>query len=52
MVTMASLQTLAAMLERREVTSPDIHSFSLADGGEALAALATGHTRGKIVVVA
>jgi len=50
MVTTASLEALAATLEREELTSPDIHSFSLADAGEALAAVATGHVRGKIIV--
>jgi len=49
-VTTASLEALAAMLERGELTSPDIRSFSLADAGEALAAVATGHVRGKIIV--
>ena len=50
MVTTASLEGLAGMLERGEITSPDIRSFRLEDAGEALAAVATGHTRGKIVV--
>ena len=49
-VTTASLDALAAMLERGEMTSPDITSFSIANAGEALAAVATGHVRGKIVV--
>jgi NADPH:quinone reductase-like Zn-dependent oxidoreductase len=49
-VTTASLEALAAMLERREIISPDIRSIPLADAGEAFAALGTGHTRGKIVV--
>ena len=49
-VTTASLQALAAMLERGEIASPDIRTFSLADAGEAFAALATGHVRGKIIV--
>jgi len=50
MVTTASLQALAAMLERGEIISPDIRPFSLADAGEALAAVGTGHVRGKIIV--
>ena len=51
MVQKATLDTLAAMLERGEITSPDIRSFPLVDAGEALAALATGHVRGKITVM-
>jgi NADPH:quinone reductase-like Zn-dependent oxidoreductase len=50
MVTTASLQALAAMVGREEITSPDIRSFSLVDAGQALAAVATGHVRGKIIV--
>jgi len=50
MVTTASLDAVAAMLDRREIRSPEIRSYSLADVGEALAALGSGHTRGKIVV--
>ncbi len=50
MVTTASLQSLAAMLERGEIASPDIRTFPLADAGQAFATLATGHVRGKIVV--
>jgi NADPH:quinone reductase-like Zn-dependent oxidoreductase len=48
-VTTPSLDALAAMLERGEITSPDIHTFSLTDAGEALAAVATGHVRGKVI---
>jgi len=50
-VTTASLEALAAMLERGEIVGPEIRSFPLEDAGEALAALATGHVRGKLVVV-
>jgi NADPH:quinone reductase len=50
-VTTASLLAIASMLERGEISSPDIRSFSLADADQALAAVATGHVRGKIVVV-
>ena len=49
-VTTASLDALAAMLQGGEITTPDIHSVPLEEAGEALAALATGHTRGKFVV--
>jgi NADPH:quinone reductase len=50
MVATASLEALARMLEHGEIVSPDIQMFSLADAGQALAAVATGHVRGKIVV--
>lgn len=50
MVTTAALDALSAMLERGGIASPDIRSFRLADAGEAIAAVATGHVRGKIVV--
>jgi NADPH:quinone reductase-like Zn-dependent oxidoreductase len=50
-VTTASLESLAAMLERGEIVGPEIRSFALDDAGEALAALATGHVRGKLVVI-
>jgi NADPH:quinone reductase-like Zn-dependent oxidoreductase len=49
-VTTERLEVIAGMLERGEITSPEIHPFSLADAGEAFAAVATGHTRGKVVV--
>jgi NADPH:quinone reductase-like Zn-dependent oxidoreductase len=49
-VTTARLEVMAGMLERGEITSPDLRTFSLADAGEAFAAVATGHTRGKIIV--
>jgi len=50
MVTTASLDALAAMLERGGIASPDIRSFPLGDAGQALAAVATGHVRGKIII--
>ena len=50
MVATASLEALAGMLERGEIESPEIHPFALADAGQAFEALATGHTRGKIIV--
>ena len=50
MVTTASLDALAGMLDRGEIASPEISTLSLDDAGEALAAVATGHVRGKIVV--
>jgi NADPH:quinone reductase len=50
LVTTGSLETLRSMVEAAEITIPEIRSFSLTDAGEALAAVATGHVRGKIVV--
>jgi NADPH2:quinone reductase len=50
-VTTASLEALARMLERGEIHSPELHSFSLTDGAEALTAIGSGHVRGKIVVL-
>ena len=50
MVTTPALEELAGMLERAEIVSPEIRTFALADAAEALAAVATGHVRGKIVV--
>ncbi len=51
MVSTASLETLAGMLERGELVSPEIGTFPLAEAAEAFEQVATGHTRGKIVVV-
>jgi NADPH:quinone reductase len=50
LVTRGSLETLKSMVEAAEITIPEIRSFSLTDAAEALAAVATGHVRGKIVV--
>jgi NADPH:quinone reductase-like Zn-dependent oxidoreductase len=50
LVTTGSLETLKSMVEAGEITIPEIRSLSLTDAGEALAAVATGHVRGKIVV--
>ena len=38
------------MLKPGEIAAPEIRSFSLADAAEALAAVGTGHVRGKVVV--
>jgi NADPH:quinone reductase len=50
-VSTATLEALAGMLERGEIVTPELHSFSLMDAGNAIAAVGSGHTRGKIVVV-
>jgi NADPH2:quinone reductase len=49
-VTTASLDVLSGMLEAGELVAPDIRTYTLADAGEALAAVGTSHVRGKIVV--
>ena len=50
-VTTETLESLAGMLEKGEIVSPELRSFTLADASAALAEVATGHTRGKILVV-
>ena len=50
-VTTESLEILFGMLEAGEIVAPEIRTYPLADAGEAFAAVATGHVRGKIVVV-
>ncbi|MDP9343636.1 MAG: NADP-dependent oxidoreductase [Actinomycetota bacterium] len=49
-VTTASLQALAGLLEAGEIAMPEIHPFALEDAADALVAVGTGHTRGKVVV--
>jgi NADPH:quinone reductase-like Zn-dependent oxidoreductase len=49
-VTTESLDRLAGLIESKEVVVPPVRSYSLAEAAEALAAVATGHTRGKIVI--
>jgi NADPH:quinone reductase-like Zn-dependent oxidoreductase len=49
-VNTASLEALATMIGNGELQNPEIRSFQLADAGTAVAAIASGHTRGKIVV--
>jgi NADPH:quinone reductase-like Zn-dependent oxidoreductase len=44
------LGTLADMLERGEIMSPETRTFSLAESAEAFAQVGSGHNRGKIVV--
>lgn len=50
-VTTDSLATLAGMLERGEIQSPEIRSFPLAEAAQAFGQVGSGHTRGKVVVV-
>jgi NADPH2:quinone reductase len=50
LVTTQLLEALSSMLEAGEIVAPEILSYPLADAGDALAALATGHVRGKITV--
>jgi NADPH:quinone reductase len=49
-VTTGSLEAISGMVESGEIAAPEIRSFSLAEAGDALAAVATHHVRGKIVV--
>jgi NADPH2:quinone reductase len=49
-VTTGLLEALSSMLEAGEIVAPEIRSFPLAEAADALAALATRHVRGKIVV--
>ena len=50
MVATASLESLAGMLGRGELESPEIRTFPLAEAAEAFGQVATGHTRGKIIL--
>jgi len=45
------LETLAGLLERGDLVSPEVRSFPLAETVAAFEQVATGHTRGKIVVI-
>jgi len=49
-VTAASLDTLSSMLAAVEMVPPKIRPYPLADASAALAAVGTGHVRGKVVV--
>jgi NADPH2:quinone reductase len=49
-VTTESLEVLSGMIEAGEIVVPEIHTHPLAEAGEALGAVGTGHVRGKIVV--
>jgi len=49
-VTAGSLEALLGMLVAGEIAAPEIRSFSLAQAGDAMAAVATHHVRGKIIV--
>ena len=51
MVATESLELLAGMLERGEIVSPEITTVPLADAAKAFEQIASGHTRGKIVVL-
>jgi NADPH2:quinone reductase len=50
-VTTDTLDALASMIEKEKIQVPALRSFSLAEGTDALAAVGSGHTRGKIVVL-
>ena len=50
LVTTERLEALSRMSEAGEIVAPEIRRFSLQDAGDALAAVATSHVRGKVVV--
>jgi len=50
-VTTTRLEKLAAMVESGELKRPEIKLFKLEQSGEAFAEIATGHARGKLVIV-
>lgn len=49
-VTTGSLEALSGMVKAGEIAAPEIRSLSLAEAGDGLAAVATHHVLGKIVV--
>jgi NADPH:quinone reductase-like Zn-dependent oxidoreductase len=49
--TTESLTTLAGMLERGEIVSPELHPYPLDRADEAIEQIGSGHVRGKIVVI-
>jgi NADPH:quinone reductase len=49
-VTTASLEALAAEIEAKAIVVPELHTFPLDDAQRALDQVASGHTRGKIVL--
>ena len=48
--TTENLDELATLIDSKDLVVPPITEFPLEDAGDAFAAVATGHTRGKIVV--
>jgi NADPH2:quinone reductase len=49
-VTTDSLAALAALLEKKEIVSPEVTTFPLDKANEAFALVGSGHVRGKVVV--
>jgi D-arabinose 1-dehydrogenase-like Zn-dependent alcohol dehydrogenase len=49
-VTTTALDTLAGLVTAGDIVVPELHTFTLDDAGDALAAVGTGHVRGKVVV--
>jgi NADPH:quinone reductase-like Zn-dependent oxidoreductase len=49
-VTTDSLSELGRMLEAGTLRRPELRTFVLEEAGDALATVATGHTRGKLVI--
>lgn len=50
MVTTESLTEMAGLLDAGDIKNPEIRKFALEDTADALAAIATRHTRGKLVI--
>jgi NADPH:quinone reductase-like Zn-dependent oxidoreductase len=45
-----ALETIAAMLEKKEIVSPAMRTFPLGESDDAFALVGSGHVRGKVVV--
>ena len=50
LVTTDRLETLLGLVASGDLVAPEIHRHPLAEAAEALAAVGSGHVRGKIVV--
>jgi NADPH:quinone reductase-like Zn-dependent oxidoreductase len=50
-VATAALETIAQLLEKKEIVSPTIRTFGLEEGNDAFALVGSGHVRGKVLVV-
>jgi NADPH:quinone reductase-like Zn-dependent oxidoreductase len=46
-----ALDTIASLLEREAIVSPELHRFMLDQGTAAFALVTSGHVRGKVVVI-
>ena len=46
-----ALETIGAMLEKKEIVSPAIRTFPLGGSNDAFALVGSGHVRGKVLVI-